>query len=250
MPNDSYFRNQIAVELERLAQILLKNGVVTNTKPISDAAMGCRSSGPYDGWAYRLERLIIHSIGNIKSIPSGVRNITLEITISVTGHCNPEDNCDPFSELALEIEIQGELEKQPVRCSWHLDRHISSSSDGVPEFTHPRYHFHFGGKAMMFAVEREEKQNVYGSTLIMDSPRLAYPPMEALIGIDFVLTNFINSEMLDFRQEGEYRNLLQQKQEQIWKPYIHSLYHAWENVRDDYPWQPTDIWPQLFPLQY
>jgi hypothetical protein len=83
----------------------------------------------------------------------------------------------------------------------------------------------------------------YGTGLILESPRIAHPPMDAILGIDFVLTNYFCSSRLDFREEGDYSNLLRAAQKRIWLPYARAL--DWTKRREDNDWAPSRIWPQL-----
>jgi hypothetical protein len=70
--------------------------------------------------------------------------------------------------------------------------------------------------------------------------------MDAVIGIDFVLTNFFVSSALTFREEGDYRSILRSAHGRIWRPYVHDLALAWQPMASSSDWSSNDkLWPQL-----
>lgn len=70
------------------------------------------------------------------------------------------------------------------------------------------------------------KKNI--PVILADTPRIAHLPMDAILGIDFVLTNFWDTSVLSFRNEGAYINLLTESQKNLWKPYIDTLHGFWQ----------------------
>ena len=90
-----------------------------------------------------------------------------------------------------------------------------------------------------------EQEDDFGATLILESPRIAHPPMDAILGIDFVLTNYIKSSDLGFRQENDYQKLLRGAQERLWMPYARALVFAWGPVPNVSEWPFILPWPQL-----
>lgn len=127
---DNYYRSQYARELEQFAELLVAYSVIQDPSPLYTAAGECRKSGIDGCWSYHLERLLIHNVVDTKKFPTDVSNISLELSISAVGYCEPEEGCDPFAELVLEIFIKGELANfeaeghQLVYCSWYMDKHI------------------------------------------------------------------------------------------------------------------------------
>lgn len=259
MPDNDYYRGQIARELLQLSEILVRYRIVNDVGPLYAAAAGCKSYTQDSCWAYNVERLLFRNLGDFSKLPSNIEDIYIELSVSAKGVCELEEGSDPLISLTIDIKLIGSILLpcadddcgiKNVTSAWHLDRHIAVENDITPKFAHPHYHFQFGGKNMKSLLVDDEPLP-YGAVFIADTPRIAHPPMEAILGIDFVLTNFMDSNSLSFRfEDGEYINLIQAKQVQIWKPHVHSLYQAWENVRADYPWQPDTIWPQLFPERY
>jgi hypothetical protein len=241
--NIDKFRLDRASELRRLAEILEGERMCDGIHPLLNASDQCRQ-GSGETWGYELERLIFR-LSNIKNaIPKRVSNVTLELSIKVTGICILEDEvCDPFSALEFNMTLGGEHRDagliKKVMCSWHLDRDLGAGA-GVQEYMHPIYHFQHGGRHTW------NTGLSYGAALILEAPRFAHPPMDAILGVDFVLTNFFVSSSLNFRDEFEYRSIIRTAHARIWRPYVHALALAWTPAASSSTWPPTDkLWPQL-----
>lgn len=155
---------------------------------------------------------------------------------------------DPLEKLAFDIEVVGwgfGQEKQDLidlHASWHLDKHIRGENDGKPKFSHPEYHMAFGGNKM------EANPNIYGASLILPSPRLSYPPMDAVLGINFILQNYFNKTQIGgILANPEYRAIIHYFQELLMKPYMTSLMSFWNrgNLRFGNYIDPLSIFPLL-----
>lgn len=236
------FRRDRATELQKLANILLREKICSDIGPLKKAANQCRT-GSGSQWSYELKGLSFQLTNLRHTIPQNVKNVNLKLTIKVSGDCEPGEKSDPFESLEFNIIITGKHPDDPkkkVISSWHLDRDDAAAGegDGKQEFIHPCYHFQYGGRHMQDGSD-------YGTALILESPRIAHPPMDAILGIDFVLTNYFNSSRLDFREEGDYSNLLRAVQERIWRPYALALAAEWSERSENNDWPPNRIWPQL-----
>lgn len=241
MPSETYIRNQIAGNLERMARFLANKQLVVDIGPLMRAAALCRNSSVGGGWEYRVDRLRFQPKGSLKSdnlIDSST--LTVELSVNIGGLCEPEDDNDPLTKLELDIVVfaQGDTGQRFI-SAWHLDRH-EDDPQAPASFFHPQYHIHFGGRQLTAGVNGN-----YGSILVLDTPRLAYPPLEALLGIDFILTNFFEINQLKGRAEGEYTNLIRPMQEKMWKFYAGSIHGFWQPNAHEMPWNPSTIWPQL-----
>ena len=157
---------------------------------------------------------------------------------------------DPFVWLEFNIIIEGSRfedgKHQQLLTSYHLDRHILNKEDRESEYPHPLYHFQFGGRKLS-----EQNSEIYtGDLLVLDSPRIAHYPMEAILGIDFILSNFFPETRTKIKNESpEYLNLIEEYQRMILKPYIqtHASYWKYEKellILNDV-WNPKMICPQL-----
>lgn len=205
-------------------------------------------------WGYNLGRLIF----NIDTIPShtkpdNCKDLKLILDIKAIGNCNDLNSLkDPFEWLEFNIVIEGKkyLENDniiPLITSYHLDRDIIKEGDGEAEYPHPFYHFQFGGRKLA----TQEGLIDTGNLLVFDSPRIAHYPMEAVLGIDFTLSNFFPTIWRKIRSESsEYLNLIEEYQDLFLKPYIHTHASQWDYLYGEIStseiWSPNMICPQLF----
>lgn len=244
--NSNRYRISRARELESLGEILVRENVCQDTSPLYRAASQCRS-GSGESWNYDMRRLTFRLSKMRHPIPCCAKEVTLELNVQIGGRCVSEedDNArDPFEEYQLDIELTGACYEETERLvisSWHLDRVDAGNSicNGLTEFIHPYYHFQFGGRFM------RESEEDFGASLILESPRIAHPPMDAVLGIDFVLTNYYDSAKLRFRDQGEYASIIRTAQHRIWRPYVSALSTKWSEASLEEQWPPSHIWPQL-----
>jgi len=204
-------------------------------------------------WGYNLGRLIFN-FDNVPSHtkPNDCKDLKLILDIKIIGNCNNLKSMnDPFEWLEFNIVIEGTKFSQEgstqLLTSYHLDRHIMNANDGEAEYPHPIYHFQFGGRKLSIRDSLIET----GNLLIFDSPRIAHYPMEAILGIDFTLSNFFPKIWRKIKSESnEYINLIEEYQDLFLKPYIHTHASQWDyslgNISTNGIWNPNMICPQLF----
>lgn len=120
------------------------------------------------------------------------------------------------------IEISGFSEQKKVLSHWHLD--FDSNADN--EYMHPDFHLTFGGNAMK--SEGENENQVFGKVLIVPSPRLPHPPMDAVLGIDFIIKNFVQKDIANnIINNSQYRKAVESSQRRLWRPYILAVASHW-----------------------
>lgn len=198
-------------DLQQIASILQKEKFCVDISPLSKIASEANKGG------YNLQKLKI----KIKDIPNNTRpNITaLEVLLSVQIiETQPTGNiiCNPVSTYNFHIEISGNDGEKTVHSSWHLDFDNSNTSD----YIHPSLHLTYGGKTM--------KSTELGNVLLLPTPRIAYPPMDAVLGIDFVLSNFAKIDIYNkIKADSQYKAAVKHSQERLWKPYMLSLANHW-----------------------
>ncbi len=204
-------------------------------------------------WSYSLSRLIFNFERTPRhTTPDNCKDLKLILDIKVVGKCEDLNTMkDPLKWLEFNIVIEGTkfIEKEPIPmiASYHLDRHIQGEVDGDAEYPHPLYHFQFGGRKLKEYNDSLET----GNLLIFDSPRIAHYPMEAILGIDFTLSNFFPQVWFRMKNESkEYLNLIEEYQDMILRPYIHTHASQWqystENLANSSLWNPNTICPHLF----
>jgi|GEM_PF-7122332 len=143
-------RAKIALDLEQLAQLLLRENLVQDVGPLFGAASECRTDSSRNGnWAYSIANLVFRRMGQFKVFQKNFdfQTTTIEMSIVVEGKCEPNEYEDPLIKLGLNILVSGNYGKQPDKINtalstWHLDKDTSSND---VEFMHPLYHFTFGG---------------------------------------------------------------------------------------------------------
>lgn len=143
---------------------------------------------------------------------------------------------DPFSAFCFNIKIFGNTIENPetrLVYTLHFDKHDGTTSP----MPHPSYHFQLGG--------RELKDNIteYGQALFLDSPRIMHHPMDLILGIDFILSNFFPLIWQEIRKIPNYFDVLRKYQEQFIKPYYKSILNHFEDISN--VWTSEEIYPQL-----
>lgn len=149
-------------------------------------------------------------------------------------------NNDPLKKLEFNIyAYANDLDNdREVVYSFHLDRHIFEDEDLIPDEVHPMYHFQFGGRKL------KEKAVDYGQALFFDSPRISYHPMDFILGLDFLLSNFLPHIWKKLHMEGQYKNILKKYQEYFMKPYYLSIANSFDRSLTQ-NWNAQEIYPQL-----
>jgi hypothetical protein len=236
-----------AAELERLAELLVNHGACSDPGPLYAAASECRTLQQAT-WGCSLERLRfqIHDLPRV--VPSEAYNVAVELSLELRGEPRDETfNGDPLAKLELDILLTGDYkaedETRKLLGCWHLDRDLRQAEDGVQQFMHPHYHLQYGGKRLWSSVQTGEMH--FGSSLVLEAPRIAHPPLDAILGVDFLLTNYFPADRLDIRGNGDYRNLIKASQERLWRPYAYAISHCWYPVPDQSEWTDHRLWPQL-----
>lgn len=141
-------------------------------------------------------------------------------------------NRDCISSFLFEINIEGHISNslETLKSCWHLDKHIESEDgeDGIPKFTHPSYHFQFGGEF----IEGCDK----GDLGILANPRIPHPPMDIFLGFNFIINNFYNRKDYDFveniSQDYNYQMIIKRAQERLWQPYFKAFDST--NIHNDF----------------
>ena len=238
--NDKFIRDLIS-DIDRLRRLLMgakpdiKDDVFQNILK----SLRRKNRVEYDSDALELKfdnknlpRHLSHSnIDNLRLYFSVDLNIDYEKIV--------EDE-DPFEKLEFNIyAYANDLDtNREVVYSLHLDRHIFEKDDAIPDEVHPMYHFQFGGRKL------KEKVSDYGQALFFDSPRISYHPMDFILGLDFLLSNFFPNIWKSLQKEGRYINILQKYQKYFMQPYYQSIANSFDRSLPQ-NWNAQEIYPQL-----
>ncbi len=193
--NFASYKSQRSVELMALAKILKKIQIVQDTKPIEDAANECLSRKPTgrdDSWGYRIRDLLFQQVEDLRKVrPKSLSKSNINVTLDVdfAAQCMEHDgnSVDGISELTVNLLVSDQSKQ--FRQSWHFDRHIQKPTDPKPIAAHPLYHFQSGGRHIL-----NFEDDFFGSVLFVEGPRIAHPPMDGLLAIDFVLSNYFGTK--------------------------------------------------------
>ncbi len=221
--NAKPYRERKAHDLLLLAQLLGQFEVCEDVSPIHSAAFDCRESSDRH-WGYSLENLLFR-IGYLDgAVPRGLTDLVLRLSVEVRGrYPQAANDCDPFDSLGIDLVISGRSFAAGGSCehiaSWHFDRHITGDTPSTSADAHPLYHFQYGGRRM---------NNVrLGGTLLLNEPRFMYPPMDAILAIDFVLANFRPQKWEELRSDGTYRNRIDEAYHFYWRPFFERVAGFW-----------------------
>lgn len=231
-------RKRISNELLSLNRILHQNrsGVFHNPEVLLASADQCKSCGP-SNWHYEVAELILNVLVPQNVLPQA-RHKSMVVTANIDLRGEYDDDAeDCFTDLVFNIRVET-ANKESI-CTWHFDRHIHSAEGIDPKEAHPLYHFQHGGHAM------KEIVGSLGKVLLLPAPRIAFPPLDATLAVDFLLSNFAGSAWQELRNNHEYAKLLREAQERYWKPYIARLAAWWEPGPRSDERKTLALWPQL-----
>jgi hypothetical protein len=249
------YRGERASDLRNLSRILRKELPGFDPKSsLQAAASQCGSqelpilpdwnfrTSTYS-WGYECDELLFpeyhpHNSSNLQPLNARSNGVRIQLSVVVVGQSNVRDAEDPFSVLEVEMQIRGQGENGKLFSAWHLDKHKGNNND-TPRTAHPEYHFQYGGKNLWKEVTN------YGGMIIPEPPRLPHPPLDGILAVDFVLSNFFCEIWRELRDDSRYTKLVHRTQKLLWKPYISSLAKAWASGPYDETWPANRIWPQL-----
>lgn len=217
-------RKLSARRLSQLAALLVRKGICIDASALFSAASQCISEKP-DGissWGYDISNLIFRFDPPKGTIPKTAKNFRVEFSLRVRGNFG-HDETDQFTELAIDLEKYIEVQNGvDLKTAWHFDRHIGDAEEASKE-VHPLYHIQFGGNKL------SECHGNLGAMFLSDAPRIMYPPMDEILAIDFILSNYAGPVWNDLRFDGEYINLVKPAYDSLWRPYFESIASSWSN---------------------
>ncbi|WP_286760611.1 hypothetical protein [Salegentibacter sp. UBA1130] len=172
--------------------------------------------------------------------PEGLDGMTLSFDINlIASYQKDYSHSDPLKHLEFNIIVIGYKDDKDHIISYHLDRHPEGEKE--PLSSHPKYHFQFGGRKL------NKGKRHFGQSIILDSPRLMHYPMDIILGVDFVLSNFFPEIWSELKKNGEYISLVKEYRNRLLKPYFCSLANHWRGeLNGASTWNTHEICPQLY----
>lgn len=244
-----HFREERARELERMAKLLEKifgvdvntTSVYTALKQLKDenSVLSLKSGGTNPNvWGYDIVDFEI-PLDTLKHVqPPSVTKGKVRLNLIVRADVNSWGNMiDPFLELNFKVDIKG-IGNRVYHFGFHIDRHDLTLPQAEP---HPVYHIQYKSNPS------NSKSFDYGETMFIDTPRLLHFPLDFILGIGFLTSNFFPTAFDCLCDEREFVKLSNQYQEKIWKPYYHTIANHWKPFEQGaITWSPTsDLCPIL-----
>lgn len=173
--------------------------------------------------------------------PDGLENITLHFDINLIKEYTRDRTytySDPLKHLEFNIVVIGFKDGKEHIISYHLDRHPECIDDPIE--AHPKYHFQFGGRKL------DKRGKDFGQSIILDSPRIMHYPMDIVLGIDFIVSNFFPEVWRELKKENDYVSIISEYKNKFLKPYFCSLANHWNGmINGESSWNSEQICPQL-----
>lgn len=236
-----HFREKRANELELIAKSIEKEiGGDVNTYPIFQAVNQLKNANYIptlkDGtrnpecWGYSIEDFQLPIDTNKHVRPKGITKLVLTLNMSIIA--NTKDwmtLSDPLCELNFNVMIRG-VGNENYYSGFHIDKHDFNKKTTEP---HPIYHLHFTVNPL------DSSEFSYGSVLHLDTPRIMHYPMDFILGIGFLTSNFFPVAFEALIENGTFANIYRDYQEGIWKPFAHTLANHWPFDKGLITWNPS-----------
>jgi len=243
MNNEEYIL-QMASDIETLADLLSVYKIETTSMYKISGNLKKNKSLKYKLSPLRIE------INNDEKFPKklshqkSAENLVLSFDMNIVGdYSSLYSDLDPFEVFLFNIVVQGKNKHNPsskLIYSIHLDRHkIEEEEEGnKPPQAHPLYHFQFGGNKL------KEEDIDHGQALFLDSPRIMHHPMEFILGMDFILSNFFPTIWNKINKTTKYKKIVMKYQKDFIQPYFKSVVNSFDkNLPQN--WNAQTIYPQL-----
>lgn len=233
----------MASDLTALAEILNKEGIDTSQ---FYTISGQLKQPPlkYKLLPFKIEIKDSEKFPKRLSHKKSARNLELFFDLEIEcDSTNFVGNQDPFKKYSFNIVIKGRNmnnAKSKLIYAIHFDKHnLKEQQEGnTPHQIHPAYHFQFGGNKL----EDEEKLDS-GRALFLDAPRIMHHPMELILGMDFILSNFFPTIWNKIKHLPAYKKILKKYQKDFILPYFKSVVEHFEGAPT--VWNTQEIYPQL-----
>ena len=186
---------------------------------------------------YNLENIVFYIRGVIiGTVPNELNYCQIHLNHMLMCKDDLNVEIDPLHKYVFDISISSFKNERATEkayfSSWHHDRHPNTER---VRYTHPTYHFQFGGKK--FELIDEEMA-------ILSCPRIPHPPMDIFLGFHFILSNYYDNRKFNFvnslLQDEDYKRIIKRAQERLWTPYFKAFDST--NTHQDFTFN------KLFPL--
>lgn len=217
--------------MQFIANILKKNAVCRDVQPLRNAFQST-NSGKYKS---RLKLEFQPKTLPRNTIPNTIKNIRVILEVSIE-----EDFNEIHDKKTYNTIVPGEYNcsvllvgKDNDGLDYVSGLHIDYDPDSSRcDYIHPHFHLTFGGDKMKKYFEREPNAD-FGRALMLTSPRIAHPPLDIFLAIDFILSNYFEKDIHQkITKESQYKTAIRNSQERLWRPYMLSIAGHWCRFRE------------------
>lgn len=167
---------------------------------------GLKTKKDKKAWGYEATtiQLVLQAPKNCRPTISGELFVTLDFSINVS-----IDENQSLEVNSLNLNIL--FEQTPYKTCWHLDKHSQSF-----DYQHPLFHWQHGGHKL--------KPLDSGQLLCMPAPRIMFPPLDLILALDFIFSNFLKDEAYKkLRENADYKRIVERSQKRYWTSYFQTL---------------------------
>jgi len=223
------FRNARAQEMRQMAGLLESQIGSISTFPIHNAIADLSNpekipllkngDAKESVWGYDIENFIL-PLDTLKHVtPNDIKKGEIVLNMKLRANiANWDSFNDPFVELAFNVLIKGIGNDRAYHVGFHIDKHIGGTSDEP----HPIYHLQYD-----FNPTGSEKPDL-GDLFYIDTPRIMHKPMDFILGIGFLTSNFFPVGFQALSETREFVKLNTSYQQSLWRPYFHTLANKWK----------------------
>ncbi len=245
--NAQQFKKARAADLNRAADVLesVFTGIDTSQIRIASASLTTTSPTLKNGttnanlWGYEIEdlKIPVHTTRHLKPKEINNQNLELLLSMKMVANLNEwEKLVDPIIELNFKVIIRGVSDKGTHYFCFHIDKHDNSTTTDEP---HPTYHLQFTNDPY------KEATFDYGSTLILDTPRIIHHPVDLILGVGFLASNFCPSAFESMMDDGYFLSVYKTYQKSILRPYFHTISSHWDFDASKLSWTRNDLCPTI-----
>lgn len=209
---------------------------------ISYKTIDYKENLPEHLWGYSIKEIKFPiEKSTLKHIrPIGFSNLEILIDIDVVSqNAEWEKLNDPFELLSFRTLLKGtnKITDKTHYLSFHIDRHNGGKTNEI----HPLYHIQYLQNSKVKAKDQFD----HGESLQLDLPRMMQMPMELILGVSVIISNFAPELYEKLLKNRQFINLTKEYQERIWRPYINSLESYWLTPLNNRIWDPKLNCPYL-----
>ncbi len=224
-------------DMYRLRDFILNSNICPDIGPLNRLISKLQAninSDTREKFEYSLDDLVFilnEKCGTICPTQITPKDSPIEIHLELILKSEGPYEFSKIKELSGQLRLKAEwlnegvedVELKTSHSAWHFDYHVPKTGDGVNSFAHPQFHLQNGGNKLT------DNLNDYGELMILDAPRLPLPPMDVILAIDFIISNFFGSIWQQALSDSEYIDVVKRAQEAWWKPYYEGISQHWSN---------------------